>query len=1174
MQSKNSDAWSTFRQFTEISGNYAPYVYSLILTPVLEYNYPKLNEMVELFEKIIDNPDSLGIMKVMSYERLQGFYERMGKIRLSDSVSAKMNGIKDWVIIGPFDNISSSGFDKPYPPETEFADKTYEGKNFIPVNWLKINNFRKDNWIDFMQYYNVENSVYYANTFVYSPRKQTVYLRLGTSGSLKTYLNDQLIFNVSDEYNNDVDTYVAETSLNEGWNKLLVKCGLSDLNRCNFLARITDKSGNRLEGIRFSTEAQDYRKGEGPIRLFNNFAEDYFVNKIKEHPDYPENYVLLADCYLRNDKGIDAELVLKKAIDKFPGCALFYYSLYEAYIRGHKSDDAEIVLTKINDLDPLIPSTLIQRIKELLAKEDFEKVEKLIEDFEKNNPEPYLLATCKLCLAGEKKQTDKVIEFMNSMYNSAPYRKETAVIKAYFEYQISKDINKGIEILDSLLKYDYDKSILALKAEYYLDASQKEKWDSTYDCMISLDPSNTEYLIQKATIYNTMQNYAKAEEFLNRALEISPCNAGIWKKLGEVYLASEQKSKAIKGFEKALFYDPRAYDAREKLRELRGKKSIFSEFEKPDIESELKNAPRQTDYPGSNAVYLFVNSRNVLYGQGATEKLSEKLIKVFNKKGIDAFKEYNVNSNSLERVIFDDAYVIKADGSKVNADIKGTKLYFKSLEENDFIYIKYRTRDYYEGNLSSHFWDSFPFNGFYPVKKIQYSLLAFNEIKFNYKTKNFKLEPEIMKSEEGKIYQWTLENEPGIIAESGMPPLKDICKQLLISTIPDWGYLVKWYADIAKNKRQSSYEIKEQVNRILKSDSLLTDDQKIERIFNYITQNIRYSSLSFRQSGLIPQKARDVLINKIGDCKDVATLFISMLAETGIKANYVLVNTKSEGLNEDILPSLEFNHCIAAIGSGDTKRYFDLTADNFDYKTLPPMDQNAFSLFIREGNENPEYINTETNMAAVSREHQVIIRNDNSLIDSVCTVKSGYYSAEHRYSYRYLDKEGQTKKIMTSINEDYPTAKMVSFDPGKTDEITSESKYYFTIEIPSYLTEAAGFKFFRLPWMDLIHPTTAISYDKRIYPINFPFSDLTTEKIYIRLPENYVPAENVYESNLKCKAGEYSNRYEYKNGMLIAERRILLKKTKVMPEDYSEFKEFWNNMLKEETRQILLKENK
>src|SRR6185436_7664790 len=92
----------------------------------------------------------------------------------------------------------------------------------------------------------------------------------------------------------------------------------------------------------------------------------------------------------------------------------------------------------------------------------------------------------------------------------------------------------------------------------------------------------------------------------------------------------------------------------------------------------------------------------------------------------------------------------------------------------------------------------------------------------------------------------------------------------------------------------------------------LSDLQKAKRIYDYVVKEIRYSSVDFRQSGLIPQSTANTLNSRIGDCKDVSTLFIAMCREVGLDAKLTLVCTNDNGSNFLFMPTVDFNHCIAA----------------------------------------------------------------------------------------------------------------------------------------------------------------------------------------------------------------------------------------------------------------------
>jgi len=79
------------------------------------------------------------------------------------------------------------------------------------------------------------------------------------------------------------------------------------------------------------------------------------------------------------------------------------------------------------------------------------------------------------------------------------------------------------------LKYDYDKTVLTSLAEYYLQASQKDKWDITFDRLIALDPSSTEYLIQKGLCIIQCKTIQRLRSFLKRLLKFPPAIQGFGK---------------------------------------------------------------------------------------------------------------------------------------------------------------------------------------------------------------------------------------------------------------------------------------------------------------------------------------------------------------------------------------------------------------------------------------------------------------------------------------------------------------------------------------------------------------------------------------------------------------------------------------------------------------------
>lgn len=1176
LQGKYEKSWMTYKNILQTEKDFYPYIYSAWLTSKIRMNlYDHETDIIDLLEELSKKADSSGILKAMANHELGDYYKMKRDFSKSNQFYKKVNAVKDWMLIGPFDNISGSGFDKVFPPEVEYdPSKVYEGKNGIPAKWFKVSVPANFQWINFLFHYAQTQSVFYANTFVYSPRKQTVQIRIGTSGSLKAFLNDELIVECFDENNNDLDTYIVETELQEGWNRLLIKCGFSEIGNCNFVARITDSRGEKVEGLKISAKSESYsHHPSAPLKPIENFAEAFFKQKLNENPDHLENYILLADTYLRNDKAIEAELVLRDAIKSSPNCALFYAHIQEAYIRGEKYDEIATTAEKIYSLDKNIPRAIGYKISDYLEKEEFEKAEELIMSLEKLLPESEDVYDYYLDLYREKDQVEKFIEINHKAYQRHPTNWTFVYYEAVMSIHNTRQFDRAIQIYNNYLNERYSAVTLSELANTYLEASDIEKWRETYDKIFELSPAPG-YYYQMANTYFTLQDYENAEKMIKRAIDICPNSSYYWATLGNIYRVKNEIGKSRQAYREALSYNATNYDAREVLRELEEKKSIFHHFETIDTEDLIKDAPDANAHPDDDGVILLHDVRRVVYEQGASESSEEFLIRVFNKNGIDAFKEYLIDYNPYtEELILKKAVSIKSDGSEIKADVDENYLVFKSLEENDFIYMKWSIKNFYSGKLSNHFWDTFDFSHFYPQKIVRYTILVPEDFKFEYKTQNMPNEPIEKQTEDGIIYQWTLTDEPAIEYEYGMPVLDDIGKILYISSIDDWQFLVEWYTDLAQTKTRSSYEIKEQVEELFRDKESLSEEEKVGIIYDFITENIRYSSVPFRQSALIPQKARDVLVNRIGDCKDLTTLGIAMLEEVGIKAHFILVNTTDQGRNENMLPSISFNHAIAGVEVRSGLKYLDFSAYNYPMGSVPEKEIDAFALLIKSGVETPEYlVRGKFIPTNIFRKCTVDIRGDNSIVVQTSSTRTGTLSARTRHQFRHKSQKERERNLSEGLNNWYPNLKLTKFETENLDNLEPAVRHIYDYELPNHVTEAGQFKFFKLPWEFIYQARRELSYEERKFPYyQWTEVDTLVEEIEVNVPEGYEPVDLSPKVHFSSSVADYSISYTFTQGLLKVKKELISKKKVVSPEEYAEFKKFYNEFVQQDAKQILLR---
>ena len=170
-----------------------------------------------------------------------------------------MGCILDWKFIGPFENISNSGYAAEYPPEREIDfSKTYTGKDGAIVAWHDLKTAPTSAWIFMEDHSSEQNAVNYFYCTVTSPTEQRARLAFGASGTFTIFLNGSRVLADSVFRNTGTDVYLQEVRLHKGGNALLVKLGHEWARRSptvipfsNFSLRFLDDHIDRSPRSRF-----------------------------------------------------------------------------------------------------------------------------------------------------------------------------------------------------------------------------------------------------------------------------------------------------------------------------------------------------------------------------------------------------------------------------------------------------------------------------------------------------------------------------------------------------------------------------------------------------------------------------------------------------------------------------------------------------------------------------------------------------------------------------------------------------------------------------------------------------------------------------------------------------------------------------------------------------------
>lgn len=141
-------------------------------------------------------------------------------------------------------------------------------------------------------------------------------------------------------------------------------------------------------------------------------------------------------------------------------------------------------------------------------------------------------------------------------------------------------------------------------------------------------------------------------------------------------------------------------------------------------------------------------------------------------------------------------------------------------------------------------------------------------------------------------------------------------RKVLFETVKD---LYGWYRTVCDSIGNQPSELKEKVATLISGKK--TDLEKIEAIFYWVQDNVRYIAFENGIMGFRPDAAQNVFKKKFGDCKGKANLLKEMLKLAGYDARLTWIGT-SDLPYDYSLPSLSVdNHMICTVILNG-KRYF------------------------------------------------------------------------------------------------------------------------------------------------------------------------------------------------------------------------------------------------------------
>ncbi|WP_347987710.1 DUF3857 and transglutaminase domain-containing protein [Methylomonas sp. AM2-LC] len=313
-----------------------------------------------------------------------------------------------------------------------------------------------------------------------------------------------------------------------------------------------------------------------------------------------------------------------------------------------------------------------------------------------------------------------------------------------------------------------------------------------------------------------------------------------------------------------------------------------------------------------------------------------------------------------QQVEIQQAYVLQPDGAQIHVD-PGTLQINNDRSTNifsDHAYVTIPFPQLKQGSISVLVYktithdDKLPLPWsrlLYPAKFEQIERFQVDvnwadaKLKPNWQTDYAKLE---CQENAYSLHCSTMEASPPIPTDKDMPSPYDILPVLALAEPSHWKDISNNMQKMIEPALSNTQKIKELAVQLGKD--AVNPEEKLSRISNFVSRDIRYVGLEHGHGGTIPRPSLTTLERRYGDCKDKTLLFVDLARQIGLDAYPVLTSTKRQSLSKLLLPSANyFNHMIACVRlNPDKESCVDLTDPDTSAEYLPQSLQGAISLTI------------------------------------------------------------------------------------------------------------------------------------------------------------------------------------------------------------------------------------
>jgi tetratricopeptide (TPR) repeat protein len=893
------------------------------------------------------------------------------------------------MILGPFDNEGRSGFTTPFDPERELdaplnLTHDYDGKDRRPLRWRRLPAVSPYGWTDLGVFLRpAASACAYVVTFVRDARilgaaTRPLSIWTGATGAVRVFWNGTEVLSDARYRDIDSDRFAAGATLRAGWNRLTAKvCG--DDRAPMLSLRLADARGAPDAGLEFDADprhsipseksgahesrAAVERAGvEGPAQAFERLAKG-------GDPVVLEGYARYLEATGSDDPTEHrARELARRAAEAAPTVERLLLASELAEDRNQRAkwiERAESLVLQGHPTDSERIGALLARASYARSGVNWRDAVPYYERVLALDPDDLAATLSKVELYEEAGLHETALARLQRALARRP--QSVALLRAAIaSLRDQGHETEAAELAErySALRFD-DPAFVRARIEIAVARRETATAARWIDRLCGTNPDSAAALVTAAQAWMRLDDRARAIAAYRLALDLAPEDTDVMRELSAVYSLAGERDEELRLLKRVLELMPQAKDVRDQIAHI---EPTRARPEEQYLRSASEFLPLRASPAAGQARRTLVDLHvTTVFQNGLASRFRQLVYQPLTDAAAAAAREYEFEfDNDSQAVQVRAARVYRKDGSIDEAVESGAGamaedpsvamytsarayyVHFPRLEPGDLVEVQYRVEDVAQRNtFADYFGEVVYMQSPEPIGRTEYVLVTPRSRTFYFNEPRLAgLSRATEDRGEQRIYRFRADNVPAVAHEVLQPPWSETLSYVHVSTYKSWEEMGRWYWGLVRDQLVPDDEVRQRAQALTRN--LKDDSARVRAIYDFVTQKTRYVALEFGIHGFKPYRSAQVFARGFGDCKDKASLIITMLGALGIKATPVIVRTANKGDMEVSPASLApFDHMIAYVPSLDL--FLDGTAEYTGSLELPAMDRGAFALVINEG---------------------------------------------------------------------------------------------------------------------------------------------------------------------------------------------------------------------------------